>query len=146
MKRFKFRFEAVLKHRAVIEELRMHEYVRIQDELAICEARLAGCRDQYARTIAERPAKIDFEDIPRRERYLDVLNARIAQEERLREGIAARLDDARTALIAARQAREALKRIREADQAEHLRLALLAEQNALDEMSSQRYRRAQAAR
>ena len=143
MKRFKFRFEAVLKHRAVTEQTRLLTYARAQTELAASDVRLVTCRQEYSRTIAERPKRIDIEDIPRRERYIDTLNARIAQEERIREGLAARSEDARAALITARQAREALERIRESDHAEFERLGAVAEQNEIDEMSTQRHRRAQ---
>src|SRR5437764_2465699 len=106
MKRFKFRFEAVLKHRAVIEQTRLLAFAGAQSELAACDNRLAACREEFSRTVTDRPTRIDVEDIPRRERYLDTLNARITQDERTREGLAARMDDARVALITARQARE----------------------------------------
>lgn len=144
MKRFTFRLDAVLKHRAITEQLRLQEIAVVQTELAVCDARIAGCRREFDRTVAERPDRIDVEDFPRREQYLDAVRERIEQQERIREGIAARLEDARLALIAAQQAREALERIREADHKEYCREAALAEQNAIDEMSTQRFKRARA--
>lgn len=144
MKRFKFRFEAVLKHRAITEELRTQEFARVQGELAACDGRIAASRREFEVTVASRPERIDVEDLPRRESYLDALRARIEQETRIREGIAARLEDARVALVAAKQAREALERIRESDYETYRREATLAEQNALDEIASQRFQRAAA--
>jgi flagellar export protein FliJ len=143
LKRFRFRFEAVLKHRVAIEDQRLQEFSRVQGELTLCDNRLSMLHSTYYRGIAERPAQIDVEDFPRRERYLDTLRARIDQEERIREGVAARLDDARQALIAARQAREALERVRAEDMETHKREAAKAEQDALDEISTQRYQRGQ---
>jgi flagellar FliJ protein len=144
VKRFKFRFEAVLKHRTITEDLRLQELAALQAELAICDGRIAACKGEFDRTIAERPGQIDVEDFPRREQYLDTLRSRIEQEERIREGVAARVEDARIALIAARQAREALERLREADYKEYCREAALFEQNAIDEMSTQRFQRARS--
>ena len=144
MKRFVFRFEAVLKHRVVTEELRLQELARVQGEMSVCEGRIAQCRSEFDRTMVERPARIDVEDFPRREQYLDTLGVRIQQEERIHEGIAARLEDARLAVIAARQAREALERIRETDREKHRRDGLLAEQSALDEIATQRFGRSRA--
>ena len=144
MKRFKFRFEAVHKHRAIIENARLQEFARVQGELVACDARIVYLRAECNQTMTNRPSNIDVEDIPRRERYIDTLRVSIAQEERLREGLMARLEDSRKALIVARQAREALDRIREADEKEYLQHVALAEQNMLDEISTQRYQRAKA--
>jgi flagellar FliJ protein len=141
VKRFIFRFEAVLKHRAITEELRTEEFARVQAELAACDGRIAACRREFDITVSGRPERIDVEDFPRREHYLDTLRARIEQETRIREGIAARLEDARRALVAAKQAREALERIRETDFDAYRREAARAEQNALDEVASQRFQR-----
>ena len=140
MKRFRFRFEAVLKHRTITEDLRMQDFARLQSELAACDVRVETLQSEFSRSMAERPTRVDVEDFPRRERYLDTLRVRIEQEERIREGIAARLDDARLALIAARQAREALERIQTADREMHRKVNALAEQNAVDEIATQRFR------
>lgn len=146
MTRFRFRFEAVLKHRSITEELRLQAFARVQAELVACDGRIAACRREFDQTMVNRPARIDVEDFPRREHYLDTLWARIEQEERIREGVAARAEDARLAVIAARQARQALETIRDTDHAIYQREAALAEQNAADEMATQRFQRARAAR
>src|SRR5579872_3440989 len=138
MRRFKFRFETVLKHRTILEEMRMQAFAIVQQEMVTVDARLAASRAEYARTVAGRPSSLDVEDIARRERYLDTLSARLAQEERVREGIAARLEDARVALLEARQACKALERVREQDLQEYMRLTAQAEQTAMDEMATQR--------
>ena len=144
MKRFKFRFEAVHKHREIIENGKLREFGRLQGELSACEIRIVSLRSECNNTMNSRPFTIDVEDIPRRERYIDTLRVQIANEERLREGLGARVEDARLALIAARQAREALDRIRIADEKAYMQQAALAEQNMLDEISTQRYQRAKA--
>jgi flagellar export protein FliJ len=144
MKRFKFRFEAVHKHREIIENARLQEFGRLQGELAACEVRIVNLRAECNRTMTTRPLCIDVEDSPRRERYIDTLRVQIADEERLKEGLGARVEDARLALITARQAREALDRIRQADEKAYMQHAALAEQNMLDEISTQRYQRAQS--
>lgn len=140
MRKFKFRFEAVLKHRAVMEDMRAHAFAAVQRELVQCEARIADLRARYDRTVAERPDSLDFVDIALRESYADSLRTRIEQEQRIHEGIAARLEDARKALVGARQAREAIERIRERDEAKHLYLAHKAEQDRLDEIGLSRLR------
>src|SRR5579871_3492206 len=98
MRRFRFRFETVLRHRTILEELRLQAFAVIQNEMATIDARVAAYRSEYTRTVAGRPTSLDVDDIKRREQYLDALNARLEQEQRVREGIAARLEDARVAL------------------------------------------------
>ena|SRR5207302_4002813 len=141
MRRFKFRFEAVLKHRAVMEDMRAHAVAAVQQELAACEARLAGLRERYERTLADRPNLLDLMEIALRESYVDSLRSRIEQEERIHEGIVARIEDARVALVAARQAREAIAKIRDRDHEKHVYLAHKAEQDRLDEIGMTRHGR-----
>src|SRR5579871_2522433 len=118
MRRFKFRLEAVLKHRLAVEEGKLRAMAAVQAEMAAVEERLAGLREEFDQTVGRRPASIDVADISRRERYVDTLVARITDEERLADIIRSRLDEARKSLVEARQAREAVERIREKDYAE----------------------------
>ena len=141
MRRFKFRLEAVMKHRAVVEEQKLQAFATVPREMAESDVRIAVLRAEYESTVASRPEHIDVADIARRERYIDTLNVQIAEEERVREGISARLDDARAALIVARQAREAIERIREKDYFAHLQSAVREEQIAIDEIATLRHAR-----
>jgi flagellar FliJ protein len=139
MRRFKFRLETVLRQRTAREEKCLREFAAAQNEKAACEARLAAYRAERERTILERPEPPDPEDEIRREFYLDGLNARMEHEEKVREGIAARLESARIALMAARHAREALERVKENDFNEYKMLNAREEQHALDEVATMRY-------
>ena len=141
MKKFKFNLQAVLNHRAVLENLRRQALAVVQHELAACDGRLAEYRAVFSATILGRNTQLDLEDLNRRERYLDTLAVRIVSEERVREGIAARFDDARSALLCARQAREAIERVREKAHTSYVEEALRAEQNMLDELSAARHGR-----
>jgi flagellar protein FliJ len=141
MRRFKFRLEAVLKHRTVIEELAQQAFAKVQLELKAADERLAELRTGYSEAVAGRSAGVDLDDVTRRERYVDTLLVRISEQERVREGINARLDDARSALVSARQAREAIERVKEQDYRNYLREAGLEEQRLIDEMATVRHGR-----
>jgi len=141
VRRYRFKLESVLKYRTVVEELRLQAFATVQAEMAACDARLAAFRDELTRTAIGRPGCIDLEEIARREAYMDVLRARLAQEESVREGITARLEDARASLVQARQAREAMERLRRHDYADYLRLANKAEQEIIDETATLRHGR-----
>src|SRR5438067_11935512 len=88
MRHFKFRLESVLRHRIVLEELRLQALAQVHNELAACDAELAELRSEFTETVARRPARIEPGDIARRERYLDALGVRIGRQEGIREGIA----------------------------------------------------------
>lgn len=138
MRKFKFRLQSVLKYRTTLEELRRHAFASIQSELLACDARIAAKRAECARTVAERNF-LDVMDIERREVYINALNAAIEREQRVREGIVARLEDARRAFIAAKQAREAIERVRQSDFEEFMRNEACAEHAVLDEIATLRY-------
>jgi flagellar export protein FliJ len=140
MLRFKFRLEAVLRHRTVIEDQKLRAFALVHTEMALVDERLAALRGDFDRTVGGRPRRIDVTDIGRRERYLDAVGAQIQQHERVREGIAARLEAARLELIAARQDREAVQRVHDNDYAAHVAAARREEQMSIDEIATMRYR------
>ena len=142
MRRFRFKLETVLRHRAIIERQRQQALAEVQNEMAACEVRLSAHLAEHGRTAKGGSGYLDMQDIAQREVYLAVLDARIAQEERIREGIAARLTDARTALLSARQARESIERVRLRHAEEHLYLTARAEQADLDEAGTLRHGKA----
>ena len=141
MRRFKFRLEAVLKHRVVMEELAQQAFAKVQLELKAADHALAEMRTAYAEAVAGRGAGIDLEDVSRRERYIDALLVRIGEQERVIEGINARLNDARIALVSARQAREAIERVKEQDYRQYLQDVAHEEQRQIDEMATARHGR-----
>jgi flagellar FliJ protein len=140
VRKFQFRLQSVLKYRITLEELRRHAFALVQSELIACDSRIAALRAECARTLAGRHS-LDIWDIEQRERYIDTLNASIEREQRVREGILARLEDARCALIAAKQAREALERIRQSDFEEFVQQEGRKEHALLDEMATLRHTR-----
>ncbi|MCC6729240.1 MAG: flagellar export protein FliJ [Chthonomonadales bacterium] len=145
MGRFHFKLEAVLGYRRTVEEQRLRALAAVQAELAACGARLDALRAERSQTLDEWPTRVDVIDAGRREAYLASLCARIEGEERVRESIEERLSVARAALLAARQAAEALETLRERALDAHRRDALLREQAALDEAAVLRHARAAAA-
>src|SRR6266540_3178741 len=98
MHKFKFKLESVLKHRTVLEEQAMQAFAVAQNELAACVARQAALQMEFQNVVGSRPeldAKFGIDEIKLRERHLDNLLSLIEQQERMREGLSARLDDER---------------------------------------------------
>ncbi len=150
MRRFRFRLETVLNHREIIETLREQEFATIQGQLAAIEARIAGLRAEFRQTVAGRPGgaegeRLDAPAILARERYLETVLAAIAQLERRGEAVRVQVEEKRRALVAARQAREAVSHLRDKDLIAHVALGHKLEQEALDELATLRHVRAQAA-
>lgn len=141
MRRFRFRLEAVLRQRVMREEAALQAFAVVQGEMELSKARVTAAWQEYDHTVANRPTVIDVIAIAQREWYLDTLRARIEQEERIQEGIAARLEDARLALVEARQAREAIDRLRESEFNEYKRHIARLEQEVLDEIATLRHTR-----
>ena len=144
MRRFQFRLETVLRHRALIEELREQSYFTAQGHVLAAEAKLKTLQEQHRETVANRPSGIqgepfDASSIQGRERYLETLQAAIDRQKRRREAALIVAEEMRVALVAARQAREAVSRLREKDLQAHQALALQIEQSALDELATLRH-------
>ena len=139
MRRFQFRLEAVLNHRTTMEELKMQALAEVHMELTECEERISSFQKEYQKTILARPEVMNLEDFQVREQYLDILNENIHREERRKEGIISRVEEARQELVTASQARQAIERIRQKDQIEFQKEMMKAEQEMLDEIASIRY-------
>ena len=144
MRRFQFRLEAVLRHRELIEELREQSYMTAQGELVKQQAKLSSLKERYRETVAGRPGgapgeQFDASSIHGRERYLEALQASIDRQMRWVEAAHIVAEEMRRALVAARQAREAVSRLQEKDLKAHQALALKLEQSALDELATLRH-------
>lgn len=151
MRRYKFRLEAVLRHREIIEELREQEFAAANGVLEVILARIAALWEEFNRTVAERPGAeagqpFDPHIIVDRERYLQTLQAEIASQERRADAARIVVEEARQALVVARQGREAVSRLREKDRAAYILEAQRHEQNTLDEMATVRHLQAVRAR
>jgi flagellar export protein FliJ len=150
MRRFHFRLETVLRHRETIEQLREQDFATAQGVVQAIEARIATLRDEYRRTLLSRPGGnagelFDTHSIYDRERYLETVQAAIEQQERRREAALIVLEEKRIALVAARQAREAVSHLHDRDLLAHTALTHKLEQDALDEMATLRHVRDQQA-
>ncbi len=146
MRRFIFQLEAVLRHRETIENLREQDYSMAQGQLLAAEARIAELRREFRDTIAGRPGtvsgqKFDAPAILDRERYLESLLAGIEQQERRAETARIVAAEMLKALVAARQAREAVTSLKEKEKAAYVSLSLKQEQDTMDEMATLRYTR-----
>ncbi len=139
MQKFKFKLEAVLNHRTVLAEQSMRAFAKAQGELAACIARIAAMRMEFEQVVANRPRAFDAEEMTLRERHLDHLRHNIEQQERLQEGLAARLEDARQHLVRSRQDRETVARLREIALEDHRKQVGKAEQDAIDETATLRF-------
>ena len=146
MRRFIFRLETVLRHRETIEGLREQEFVSAQGHLQKLQFRLTTLREEFARIVLGRPgnsgelfnAHIIFD----RERYLETVQAAIDQQERRVSAAQIIAEEKRQALLIARQAREAVSRLREQEHTTHTALTQKMEQDALDELATLRFVRA----
>ena len=119
----------------------MRAFATAQGELAACVARIAVLQMEFQQVVANRSKNFEVEEIALRERHLDTLRGRIEQQERLREGLEARMDDARKHLVKSRQDREMVERLRQIKLAEHAAKALKVDQDAIDEMATLRHGR-----
>jgi flagellar protein FliJ len=145
MLKFKFKLETVLKHRAVLEEQAMQAFAEAQSRLAACIARAAALELQFQQVVLSRPSSFDaceIEQLALRERHLDSLRRQIEEQERMREGLEARLEDSRVLLVRTRQNRQTVDRLREIDLAEYRKSVDKAEQDAMDELATIRFERA----
>jgi flagellar export protein FliJ len=147
MKRFTFRLETVLRHRELLENLREQAFLTAQGEVLAIEAIIAQLRDEFRRTASERPGTSPGEMLNpgallNRERYLEALQATIHQEQWRLEAAKVKAEERRRELVEARQAHEAVKKLREKDLAAYTTAMLHTEQELLDEQATIRHIRA----
>src|SRR5438105_2974936 len=115
MRRFDFRLESVLRHRQVLEELRDQEFALAQGRHEQARLQLEALRAHHRKTVAERGAEFDAPAIQSRETYLEALQTRIAEQEERVEVARLIVEEMRAAMVAAKQAREVVSRLREND-------------------------------
>ena len=150
MKRFKFRLETVLRQREILETLREQEFATAQGQVIALESRIRVCREEIARIVSGRDEDLtggvlDSAVMLNRERYLQTLNGAIGALEYHLEGAKIVAEETRLALVAARQARQSVAKLREKDWTEYTALVLKQEQDVLDEQATLRYIRGNAA-
>lgn len=151
MRRFKFRLQTVLNHRETIERLREQDFATASGILRTLEAKLEALREEFRRILQGRPGSksgeaFDPSVILDRERYLKTLEIAIAEAESRVSKARVVVEQTRQELVRARQAREAVTRLREKEHAAYLAEQLREEQTRLDEIATMRHVRAQKER
>ena len=146
MRRFTFRLETVLRHRATLESLREQEFANAQGHWQTLQARLMGMQNEFARIVSGRPGKtgepFDAHLIFDRERYLQALQAGMEQQTRRVEAAQIVVEEKRQEMLIARQAREAVSQLRDKDLVLHTEQTQKLEQETLDELATLRHIRA----
>ena len=144
MRRFRFRLQAVLEYRETLERLREQDFLNAQGHLQTIEQRIAALKTDYRDTLSARPGcrpgeHFDAPGIQDRERYLAAALENILRMERSAEAARVVAEEMRSALVKARQAREAVSRLREQDLEAYTIETLKREQEELDEMATIRH-------
>lgn len=142
MKKFKFRLEAVLKYREIIEQLREQDFSTADGMLTNVERQIAKLEQERRAILLGRPGStagsFDAPSIYDRERYIQTIDAALSEQHRFAEAARIVVDECRRYLVAAKQARKSVATLRDKDHADHAILALKLEQAALDEMATMR--------
>jgi flagellar export protein FliJ len=136
MKRFKFRFEQVLRHRETLERLQLQKFAEVQARMVECERAMQQIAQAYDENLGV--ANVPLGSLVAREHYLDSLITRMERTEELKVTIGFELDEVRQGLVAAQQAREVLEQLKEKHRQEHRVLFEAAELAQLDEVAVQR--------
>lgn len=143
MRRFKFRLQTLLNYRETVEHLREQELNIANGRFLIAQQRLRYLQDEFTQTFQQRPGatpgeRFDAFAIADRERYLFTLQAAIQEQQRRVDAAQIVLEEKRTALIEARQAREAVQRLFDKELAAYKTHVLQTEQKLLDDLASTR--------
>ena len=149
MKRFKFRLETVLRHREIIETQREQQYATAQGQVDYLVSRRIVLHEEMRLVMSGRPGgkageTFDAADALNRERYLATLQHGLDLVDRYIASAKIVAEETRLALVEARQAREAVAKLREDELREHTVLTLKTEQDSLDEQAGMRFGRARA--
>ena len=142
--RFRFRLEGLLKLRKAFEEDARRSLAKTLQARDAVEASLRHFEQEHRGTVdSRRTGQGEFVDLDRWraiERYLVVLEHRIAQTQAELTEAEQRVTEARKALTKAHQAHLMLLRLKERRQEQHTHEALLAEFREVDELAVLRYR------
>ncbi len=159
MKRFTFRLETLLEHRKILEKLRDQEFAAAQGRHELAMSQLDALEAHYQQTIADRPAPLvpqiwgeggpgtpfDAPAILSREKYLEAVQIQIGQQRERVEIARLIAEEMWAAMVAAKQAREAVSRLRDKDFADYKAEAQRKAQESMDEIASVQFVRQQIA-
>ena len=142
--RFRFRLESLLKLRRALEEDARRSLAKTIQARNAVEARLRHLEQEHHDTVDSRRTdtggEVDLDRWRATERYLVVLEHRIAQVRTELAEAEQRVLEARKVLTKAHQAQLVLLRLKERRQEQHAREALLEEFRLVDELAVLRYR------
>lgn len=144
MARFVFRLQSVLDYRHQVEDLAKVAFGEAQGAQYKEEAALRRLRDDEARTVDHLEAIqgegiLDMENLQLGLRYLDVLKVQADRQVQVVDRARARAEGRRQELVEAMQARKALDKLKEKQQAEFRRAEQQREIKEMDEMAVMRY-------
>lgn len=143
MKRFRFRFDTLLKVRKIREDLAQQEFSRIQRHLDDLE-KLKGARHSQ-RSLAGRQLTekmgggIRSFEVESYHSYLSHLEAEIGRLEELMAQAARQLEEKRGELIAAKRELKVMERLRDIDLDRHLAEQSREDLRFMDEIAIQRH-------
>jgi flagellar protein FliJ len=141
MKRFTFRLDAVLKYREIQEERCEQNFLAAQGMLANVERQIAALEQERRDILLGRPGSragesFDAPSIYDRERYITTIDAALEEQQQFAEAARIVVEEARLALVAAKQARQSVALLRDKEYAAYTAQNLKLEQAALDEIAA----------
>ncbi|MBM3266680.1 MAG: flagellar export protein FliJ [Candidatus Sericytochromatia bacterium] len=145
-KRFKFRLEAVLKHRKQVEDEKAGALGRAVLMRQEAEAALQAVLDAQTdlnrkRAELQHSGRFTAMDLEEHVRYLSALQAKEVERRRHLERQRQAEEAARQELVLARQEREVLDRLRENQHLEYLKELDAADAKLIDELATQAHAR-----
>lgn len=143
MKRYKFRFENVLKSKKVIVDDLASKTARAQRILALEMRKLSDLRRRETQCVSElirqQVGRVNAGEVQRCHRYLQQLGGTIKEQDKLVKEIWIRVEMLRKMLIEAEKERKILEKLDEKDREEFLRALSKKEQELLDEVGINKF-------
>jgi len=150
MRRFQFRLRPVLERAQRREQQRQLELAHLQTELEAHEELLRALRDERSVWLCQllecQQRSFEIEEVRRRRIHLDSLSAAIDDQSAVVRDMHQRVEEAQAAVVAAMRERQMLENLRDKQQVEHMRAAHRLETKLLDDLTTPRFGRADAAR
>ena len=143
MKRYKFRFESVLKSKKVIVDDLASKTARAQRILALERKKLSDLRRRETQCVNEmarlQVGSVNAGEVQRCHRYLQQLGGAIKEQDKLVKEISVRMEMLRNMLIEAEKERKILEKLDEKDKETFLLNLSKKEQELLDEVGINKF-------
>ncbi len=145
IKKFTFRLEQVLRHRANMEEVRERALAEVEERLArerVVLADLLGLRAEVLDGLAAlQAAAFDVTQRDQYQGYLGWLATEVDREHRLLGELETLRDAKRAELVRASQDRRIVEKLKDRERGEHQNLVARLDQQALDEVATNAFAR-----